>query len=162
MATLADAIEAYLKQLIGAHAGFIEIRRCDLADTFACAPSQINYVLETRFSNEHGYIVESRRGGGGYIRIRRVVLQPVPSLYTAICEAVGEQISETGSLRLLGRLVDGKVLSQSRAEQIHRFLTAEVAGVNPLFSGHVRASALKGMLLVLLSNPEETGGGVES
>lgn len=62
MATLADLIEAYLKRLIHAQSGFVEIRRGDLADSFSCAPSQINYVLETRFRAEHGYLVESKRG----------------------------------------------------------------------------------------------------
>ena len=52
--------------------GVLELQRSDLAQRFGCVPSQINYVMSTRFSPEHGYIVESRRGGGGYIRIRRV------------------------------------------------------------------------------------------
>jgi hypothetical protein len=58
------------------HQGYAELQRASLAEQFSCVPSQINYVLSTRFSPEHGYVIESRRGGGGYIRIRRV--QPSP------------------------------------------------------------------------------------
>lgn len=158
MATLADAIEAYLKQLIGSTTGVIEVRRCDLAESFSCAPSQINYVLETRFSTDHGYIVESRRGGGGFIRIRRVSLPP-SDLYDAICEMLGNHTDEATMLRLLGRLIDNKVLSGARAEQIYRFISTQTAGLAPPWSHYVRACTLKGILLVLLHNPDHMEGG---
>ena len=73
MAQLSDTIEQFIKALMEQDKQ-IEVRRNELAQHFGCAPSQINYVLATRFSVNHGYIIESRRGGGGYIRIVR--LQP--------------------------------------------------------------------------------------
>ena len=69
--SLADRIETYLKECLRAEPeGCLETQRCRLAGFFGCAPSQINYVLATRFTFEKGYRVESRRGGGGYLRIR--------------------------------------------------------------------------------------------
>ena len=70
ISSLADHIERCIKALLDqTEQRSLEIRRVELAELFECVPSQINYVLKTRFSNERGYIVESRRGGGGYIRL---------------------------------------------------------------------------------------------
>ena len=66
-----DSIEAYIKALL-AQAGMAELKRSELADVFQVVPSQINYVIKTRFTESRGYIVESKRGGGGYIRIGKV------------------------------------------------------------------------------------------
>ncbi len=72
MGTMSDAIESFLHNLFGASGDTtVEIQRAELASMFSCAPSQINYVLQTRFVLERGYYVESRRGGGGYIRITK-------------------------------------------------------------------------------------------
>jgi len=73
MATLSDVIERHLNLMLRqAENGVVEIRRGEVAQRFQCVPSQVNYVLETRFRVEQGYIIESRRGGGGYIRITKV------------------------------------------------------------------------------------------
>ena len=69
---ISDLIAAFIRESLEETDGVLELQRSDLAERFNCVPSQINYVMSTRFSPEHGYIVESRRGGGGYIRIRRV------------------------------------------------------------------------------------------
>ena len=74
MSSLSDSIELYLLQLLEQSSGAIEIQRNELADRFRCVPSQINYVLATRFSPERGFLIESRRGGGGYVRILRMKL----------------------------------------------------------------------------------------
>ena len=66
---LSDSIESFIKTLITQEEPEVELKRNELAEYLGCAPSQINYVLATRFSPDHGYIIESRRGGGGYIRI---------------------------------------------------------------------------------------------
>lgn len=67
-----DMIARFIQAELEEANGVLELQRSDLAQRFGCVPSQINYVMSTRFSPEHGYIVESRRGGGGYIRITRV------------------------------------------------------------------------------------------
>ena len=69
---LSDAIEQFIKELLSEESTEVELKRNELAEYFGCAPSQINYVLATRFSPDHGYVTESRRGGGGY---RRAVSQ---------------------------------------------------------------------------------------
>lgn len=80
MASLADLIESYIKQqLRSSENQAIAISRAQLAELFSCVPSQINYVLTTRFTLERGYMIESRRGGGGYIRIVRVNQESAPS-----------------------------------------------------------------------------------
>ena len=68
---MTDIIEAYLKEFLK-HQEHVEIKRSDIAEHFDCVPSQINYVIKTRFTQEHGYLVESKRGGGGYIRILKI------------------------------------------------------------------------------------------
>ena len=70
---LSDSIETFIKTLLAEDEPEVELKRNELAEYFGCAPSQINYVLATRFSPDHGYLIESRRGGGGYIRIVRIV-----------------------------------------------------------------------------------------
>src|SRR5665648_399686 len=75
MGNLADRIEVYLKHILEQTSeGYIMLQRSELAGEFSCVPSQINYVLDTRFTVERGYLVESRRGGGGYLRIIRLGL----------------------------------------------------------------------------------------
>ncbi len=70
MRNISDIIEQYLKQVIDlSNNNVIEIKRNEIADRFECVPSQINYVINTRFTLERGFVVESKRGGGGYIRI---------------------------------------------------------------------------------------------
>ena len=66
-----DNIEAYIKAILE-QAGMVELKRSELADVFQVVPSQINYVIKTRFTESRGYVVESKRGGGGYIRIGKV------------------------------------------------------------------------------------------
>ncbi|MDO3655591.1 CtsR family transcriptional regulator, partial [Bacillus subtilis] len=70
---ISDIIEQYLKEVLDQNGReILEIKRNEIADKFQCVPSQINYVINTRFTSERGYIVESKRGGGGYIRIIKV------------------------------------------------------------------------------------------
>ena len=69
---ISDVIASFIQSALDETDGVLELQRSDLAQRFNCVPSQINYVMSTRFSPEHGYIVESRRGGTGYIRITRV------------------------------------------------------------------------------------------
>ena len=75
---LSDEITAYILHMLDQTAGEAELQRNELAEELGCVPSQINYVLTSRFTPEQGYIVESRRGGGGYIRVRRVCAGPLP------------------------------------------------------------------------------------
>ena len=71
---ISDSIETFIRELLEAQSS-VELKRNELASYFNCVPSQINYVIQTRFTTERGYLVESRRGGGGYVKITRVQLE---------------------------------------------------------------------------------------
>lgn len=134
MANLTDYIEDYLKKLIALSSDRqIEIRRRELAGKFSCVPSQINYVLERRFTPERGYLVESRRGGGGWIRIYRVGSDQIktwPDLFSYLhsCQFEPEKISQ-----ILKRLAEEKIISRREAALLKAVTAAEPfreAGLN--------------------------------
>lgn len=90
MSNIADLIEDYiLRRLAAEHNRKVELKRSDIADEISCAPSQISYVLSTRFTQDKGFVVESRRGLGGFIRIGRVPLQDL--IYQDILAKINEQ-----------------------------------------------------------------------
>ena len=91
MARLSDMIEEFIKALLEESNGQLELQRNELADYFECAPSQINYVLATRFSLDRGYYIESRRGGGGYIRIIRLDMDNNDYIMYLLRERIGNR-----------------------------------------------------------------------
>ena len=148
MGNLADRIEAYLKQILEhADEGFIILQRGILADEFSCAPSQINYVLDTRFTVERGYLVESRRGGGGYLRIVRLGLHE-GQLQHVIRQLIGNQISQERTFGLIQRLKEEGVLTAREAALIRYILSDDSLQVVPERDA-LRARLLKGILLTL-------------
>lgn len=105
MASLASYIEAYIKRLLmEASSEVIRLQRRELARRFGCVPSQINYVIRTRFTPEKGYIVESQRGGGGYIRIIKVNVPIRESLSERLNCEIGEAIDRARAKSLISRL----------------------------------------------------------
>jgi transcriptional regulator CtsR len=150
MGTLADHIEAYLKQLLDQlDEEFLEIKRTDLAARFACVPSQINYVLKTRFTAEQGYVVESRRGEGGYIRIIR--LQPTNrrDLYSWILEKVGTAVSEGMANQILSQLQDTGLISTRHKAFVQHIVQEETSRFESPWSDILRASLLRGLLTLM-------------
>lgn len=116
MSNLADRIEEYLKKILGqTEEGYIVLQRGFLADTFSCAPSQINYVLTTRFTAERGYLVESRRGGGGYLRIVRLGLDPEGKFQRLMAELIGEELSQDRANNLIDRLEEEEIFTKREA-----------------------------------------------
>ncbi|MBQ5858017.1 MAG: CtsR family transcriptional regulator, partial [Peptococcaceae bacterium] len=96
MSSLSKQIEDYIKALLAEEtAGVIEIQRNLLSEYFHCVPSQINYVLSTRFTPVQGYMVETRRGGGGYVRIVSLQLDGDSDLQDALTEAVGVRLTQS-------------------------------------------------------------------
>lgn len=93
-----DNIEEYIKSLLE-QSGIAEIKRSNLADTFQVVPSQINYVIKTRFTESRGYVVESKRGGGGYIRIAKVHFL-INTNYLEICYQRLASVSVNKSLMI--------------------------------------------------------------
>jgi transcriptional regulator CtsR len=125
--TLSDAIETHLRDLL-AYQGEVELKRSDLSDYFACAPSQINYVLTTRFSVERGYQVESRRGEGGYIRLRRLNCPDLPELLESLVRFEG-QLGQAEAEALIGRLEEGGLLAGRVARMLRRAVDRRVLAV---------------------------------
>lgn len=123
MGNLADRIEEYLKRILDQTTeGYIVLQRSELAGEFACVPSQINYVLDTRFTVERGYLVESRRGGGGYLRIIRLGLGIEGQYQQVMRQLIGEQLSRERSAALVDRLLDEELLTIREAVIIKSIL----------------------------------------
>lgn len=147
MSNLADRIEEYLKMILNeAQEGFIILQRGFLADFFSCAPSQINYVLSTRFTAEKGYLVESRRGGGGYLRIVKLGLDPEGKFQRLMAELIGEELSQDRAYNLIDRLEEEEIFTKREAVLI-KSIFADRLLTNPLSSPSVlRAGMMKEIL----------------
>lgn len=108
---MSDIIEEHLKQLLE-HEDIIEIKRSEIAHQFNCVPSQINYVINTRFTVPKGYRVESKRGGGGYIRIVKVkLIQYKTKLCEEIPDMIGNGLTESESFAILEELHDNEIIT---------------------------------------------------
>ena len=151
MGNLADYIEKHLREMLDrARGDSIEIQRRDLASHFNCVPSQINYVISTRFTIDRGYLVESRRGEGGYIRICRLDRRRVENPLTLIDRAVGDSIGENQVADILFRLRETGMIS-ARDEVLVKMVTRQQCeGLRPGQSDFVRARVFKAALSVLL------------
>ena len=145
---LIDSIETFIKALLAEDEQSVELKRNELAEYFGCAPSQINYVLATRFTLDDGYVIESRRGGGGYIRIVRVMGSDQQQLMYLINERIGQSITEAEAVRLIGQLVERKIITSSEGD-IMRAAVSSAALAIPVpdaMKDALRARSLKSML----------------
>ena len=146
---ISDLIASFLQEsLEEAENGVLEVQRSDLAQRFNCVPSQINYVMSTRFSPERGYIVESRRGGNGYIRITRVQMDH-QTLLMHVINSLGDEVDLASVRAILSNLVQSGTLE----ENMGRALLAAVgdkalAAVPRDKRDHVRAAILKQVLIL--------------
>jgi len=150
MARLSDIIEEFLKELIIEEEGTVEIQRNELANRFNCVPSQINYVISTRFTAEKGYYVESRRGGGGYISIKRVNPDSAGDYLMHIITSIGDKISQLTSEVFINNFVDYNII-ETREATIMKAATSDKAlsDVPMDKRDDVRAAILKNMLMSL-------------
>ncbi len=112
MARISDMIETLIKQMMDQNDGHVEICRSELADRVNCVPSQITYVLATRFTNNQGYLVESRRGGGGWIRIRRVMMASPTHYLMHALNTMGDTVSQHQADVLIRNFVDYEVIQE--------------------------------------------------
>ena len=152
MARMSDIIEAFLKQLINETNGSIEIQRNELANHFNCVPSQINYVIDTRFTAERGYYVESKRGGGGHIRIKRVNISRPGNYLMHIISSMGDSISQQSAEVFITNFIDYEVVS-AREGRILKAATSDkvLGGIQMPDRDILRAVMLKNMLASLLT-----------
>lgn len=117
MRNISDVIEGYLKQVIElSERDLIEIKRSEVAEKFQCVPSQINYVINTRFTVDRGYLVESKRGGGGYIRIKRIRLHKKSDVIAEIIERLEQGATQGMAEDIVFRLLDEEIVSKREAK----------------------------------------------
>ncbi|MGE5653340.1 MAG: CtsR family transcriptional regulator [Bacillota bacterium] len=149
--TLADIIEGYLRELVEMSANArVEITRSELAERFSCVPSQINYVLATRFTPERGFVVESRRGGGGHVRITRVVLGEGDQLTVLLNETIGDALNEETAMHICDRLYYERVISARERAMLQAAAQRRALPLPTEVRDNVRASIMKAMILAIL------------
>ncbi|MDR2599520.1 MAG: CtsR family transcriptional regulator [Oscillospiraceae bacterium] len=144
---MSDIIASFINDTIGEMDGIAELQRSELASRFNCVPSQINYVISTRFSPEHGYIVESRRGGGGYIRIRRIAMDS-DMLVMHTINTIGERVDLNTAAALVANLRQNGTLNSDISKLIMAAIgNKALRAVSALERDAVRASILKQILI---------------
>jgi transcriptional regulator CtsR len=147
---ISDLIAAFIAEELEQAGGVLELQRSDLAQRFDCVPSQINYVMSTRFSPERGYIVESRRGGNGYIRISRVRMDR-QTLLMHVINSLGGELDLPSARAILTNLAESGAISTEAA----RCLLAAVSeralqSAPPVYRQAIRADIVKHVLIQLV------------
>lgn len=145
---LSNIIEEFIKEML-AESREVELQRNELASRFNCVPSQINYVISTRFSPERGYSVESRRGGGGYIKITRTAPENENYILHLI-ETIGNHISAASSTAVLQELYNCDLISHKEAKIIMAALSDSSLIIQRPERDIVRAKMLKNILINLV------------
>lgn len=150
MRNISDIIEGYLKQVLELGGeGHIEIKRSEIADKFQCVPSQINYVINTRFTAERGYLVESKRGGGGYIRILRVRPNSQIDLIDEVLYQIDGDVSQTKAEDLVYRLIDEQVISKREAKLMLAAVDRSTLDLQLPLRDAIRANIMRAMLTTI-------------
>ncbi|BDH63697.1 transcriptional regulator CtsR [Lysinibacillus sp. PLM2] len=150
MGNISDIIEGYLKRVIELGGqGHIEIKRSELADKFQCVPSQINYVINTRFTAERGYLVESKRGGGGYIRIFRVRPNSKSDLLDSMINQIDNGATQVMAEDIIYRLIDERVISKREAKLMLAAIDRSSLRLQLPIRDEVRSFILRAMLTTL-------------
>ncbi|NLL30658.1 MAG: CtsR family transcriptional regulator [Clostridiales bacterium] len=151
MARISDVIENFIKDMISEEEeSIVSIRRNELADKFSCAPSQINYVLSTRFTYEKGYVIESKRGGGGCIVIKRINYHNNREKLKLMVDSIGNSITYSGALSILNHLEEINLITEREYEIIKITINDRTIASSD-YKNELRADILKGILTVILS-----------
>jgi len=156
MAQLSNEIERFIKDLMEEDAQ-IELKRNELAQHFGCAPSQINYVLATRFSIDHGYVIESRRGGGGYVRIVRMKPQSGENLLQELLRRIGNTVDEDTSVAIISHLTECGIITRREALLMRAAMTQQALALPVSAKDVLRAAVLRNMITQAFRNAQ---GGV--
>lgn len=150
MRTLAEQIEDYILSLLRANRhGVVELQRGYLAMRFGCVPSQVSYVLDRRFTVERGFLVESKRGGGGYIRIVRLTMEPEGDGRSHLVRQIGEAISERRADAVIDRLQREGWVTAREGALLRAATRRDVLAVALPLRDQLRARLLKQMLAAL-------------
>ncbi len=147
---MSDLVARYINEMLEEQDGEAEIRRNELATTLGCVPSQINYVITSRFTPEQGYIVESRRGGGGYIRITRIRTTRGDALMH-IVNAIGKSLDKATAEVMLNNMLERELIDRRTARLMAAGLGERAyLDVPQEYRDLIRARVFKNMLLTLL------------
>ncbi|ASV67684.1 CtsR family transcriptional regulator [Cytobacillus sp. FSL W7-1323] len=150
MKNISDIIEKYLKEVLElSEREIVEIKRSEIADKFQCVPSQINYVINTRFTVEKGYAVESKRGGGGYIRITKVQAYDYVDLINQLIRIVRDRISQNSAENIINRLVEEEIITTREAKIMLSVIDRSVLYLELPYRDELRARMLVAMLNTL-------------
>lgn len=149
---MSDLVAQYIQEMLDEQNGSAEIRRNELAGSLGCVPSQINYVITSRFTPEQGYIVESRRGGGGFIRISRVKMDNGTALMHII-NSVGDTLDKATAEAMLNNMLQRSLLTLPVARVMAAALSDRtLTHVEQDKRDAVRADLFKNMLITLNNN----------
>ena len=147
---ISDAIASYILEMMEQADGIAEIQRNELAGSLGCVPSQINYVMSTRFSPEHGYIVESRRGENGYIRITRVQVDR-QTLLMHVINSIGDELDAASARAIVQNLVEsGAVSAEVGRVILSAISTRALAEAEPSLRNALRADICKQIFIHLV------------
>ncbi len=147
---LTDHIAKLIEEMLNDGDGILELQRNEMANRLGCVPSQISYVISSRFTPERGYIIESRRGGGGYIRIVRKQMARNEYLMHFFC-AIGESIDESEAIAYLKNLAGNGFITERELRIGATMLSAaSLSALPPALRATVRADLFKQMLLALM------------
>lgn len=151
MVRLSDIIEVFIKKLIDeSQSSELEIQRNELAIHFKCSPSQINYVLTTRFTTNRGYYIESRRGGGGCIIIRRIEIDTHQYIMDIIMEKIGDSITYDAATQIIDGLNEAGIIDVRESNLMKSAANDRtLCGCNK-DRNNIRADILKSMIMVIL------------
>lgn len=144
---ISDLVAQYIINMLEENDGDAEIRRNELAETIGCVPSQINYVITSRFTPEQGYLVESRRGGGGYIRITRIQMDHRSTVLHLI-NSIGDSIDTKAAVSLINELLTRNLITLPIAKLMTSAISDRPYQTVPSeYRDNMRAAILKTMLL---------------
>lgn len=151
MSTLASRIERYIKDLMAEQeTNCLEVKRNELAQTFTCVPSQINYVLETRFRDEQGYHVVSRRGAGGCFQIIRLEVTDDHELRRLIAKVSQGEMKRQTAEGLLNRLLEEEFITKNEFMLLNSVVSSDALSCAGEMEDSLRASIMKNILITLL------------
>ena len=145
---MSDMIEEFIKELFD-ETDYIEIQRNDLAEQFNCVPSQINYVIATRFKPAQGYYVESKRGGGGHITIKKMNISKSKYIMHVI-ESINDEITSQEADIFISNLLSYDVITKEQAKLLKVATSDNVLIVPSGYRDLLRASIFKNMLINLV------------
>ena len=144
---VSDIIEQFLLDMLESDSD-VTLKRNELANHFSCAPSQINYVISTRFTDQRGYVVESQRGGGGYIRIKKVNIGN-NNYIMHVVNAIGDEISYSSAAALLSNMAGDHIITPREQNIILSAISDRIIPFNSPVKDNYRAKVLKNMLISL-------------